>query len=91
MSLVEEDVVFGFVADEGAEVFADDAVPVGAVLFVEFFFDVFGHEVFDLEVIDCVFGLGGARGTSRMASAIMSEPSCMSMMLAFLIASVAIL
>ena len=57
MSLIEEDVIFCLVAYERAEIFADDAVPVGAVLLIKLLLDVFGHEVFDLEVIHCVFCL----------------------------------
>lgn len=58
MSFVEEDIIFGLVTDVGAEILADDAVPVSAVLLVELFFDVFGHEIFCFEVVDCVFSLG---------------------------------
>jgi hypothetical protein len=57
LPLVEEDVVFGLVANIGAEIFADDAVPVGAVLLIELFLDVFGHEVFCLECVHGVLGL----------------------------------
>ena len=46
MSFIEENVIFGFVADVGAKVLADYAVPVGAVLLIEFLFDMFGHEIF---------------------------------------------
>lgn len=66
-------------------------MPVGAVFFIELLFDVFGHEVFGLEVVDCELGLGEEGGTSRMASAIMSDPSGISIMFSFFIASVAIL
>lgn len=90
MSLVEEDVVFGLVAHEGAEVFANHAVPVSAVLLVEFVFDVLRHKILDFQVVHCVFRLSYRPNTSRMASAIMSDPSAMSMMFSFLIASVAI-
>lgn len=88
MSLVEEDVIFGLVAHKGAEIFPNDAVPVGAVLLVELFLDVFGHQVLDLEVVDCVFGLRGGRSTYFIASAIMSELSGMSIMFYFFITSV---
>ena len=57
LSLIEENVVFGLVADKGTEVFADDAVPIGAVLLVELFLDVFGHEVFCFQVVDRVLCL----------------------------------
>ena len=57
MSLVEEDVVFGLVADEGAEVLAHNAVPVGAIPLIEFLFNMLGHKVFYFESIDGVLGL----------------------------------
>ena len=57
MSLVEEDVAFGLVTDEGTEVFANHAVPVRSILLIEFDFDMFGHQVFHFEVVDCVLGL----------------------------------
>lgn len=91
MSFIEENVIFGFVADVGAKVLADYAVPVGAVLLIEFLFDMFGHEIFHFEVVDGIFGLNEWHFTSFMASAIMSDPSGISMMFYFLIASVAIL
>lgn len=67
MSFVEEDIIFSLVADKGAEILADDAVPVGAVLLVKLLFDVFGHEIFCFEVVDCVFSLSGKEYTSRIA------------------------
>lgn len=57
MSLIEEDVVFGLVAHIGGEVFAHNAMPVGAILFVKLFLDMFGHEVLHFDIINCVFGL----------------------------------
>jgi hypothetical protein len=58
LSLIKENVVFGLVADIRTEIFADYAMPVGAVFLIEFFLDVLRHEILDFEVINCVFGLG---------------------------------
>jgi hypothetical protein len=88
LSLIEEDVIFGLVAHKRAEIFANDAVPVGAVLLVELFLDVFGHQVLHLQVVDRVFCLRGGRNTYFSASAIMSELSGMSIMFYFFITSV---
>jgi uncharacterized membrane protein YecN with MAPEG domain len=88
LSLIEEDVIFGLVANKRAEIFANDAVPVGAILLVELFLDVFGHQVLHLQVVDCVFCLRGGRNTYFIASAIMSELSGMSIMFYFFITSV---
>lgn len=67
MSLVEEDVILGLVADKRVEVFADYAVPVGAVLLVELLLDVFGHQVLCLEVVDCELSLISVQSTSFIA------------------------
>jgi hypothetical protein len=88
LTLVKENVIFSLVADKGAKVFADNAVPIGSVLFVKLFFDVLGHQKLDFEVVNCVLGLYPKRGTSFIASAIMSELSGMSIMFSFLITSV---
>lgn len=88
MSLIEEDIILGLVANEGAEVLADHAVPVGAVLLIELLLDVFGHQVFHLQVVHCILGLNKDGSTSFMASAIMSELSGMSIMFYFFIAYV---
>lgn len=88
MSLVEENVVFSLVADIRTEVFADYAVPVGSIFLIKFLLNVFGHKILDFEVVNCVLGLDWSRVTSLMASAIMSEPSAISIMFYFLIASV---
>lgn len=88
MTLVEEDVVFGLVAGVGGKVLAHYTMPVGPVLFIELFFDVFGHEILDLDVIDCIFSLNlFTMGTYFIASAIMSELSGMSTILSFDITS----
>ena len=87
LSLVEEDVVFGLVTDEGTEVFADHTVPVGAVLLVKLLLYVLRHQVFRLQVVHCVLCLNYTNITSFMASAIMSDPSGISTMFSFLIAS----
>lgn len=57
MSFVEENVIFGFVADKRAEIFANNAMPICAVLFVELLLDMFRHEVFCFEIVDCILGL----------------------------------
>ncbi len=41
LSFIEEDIVFSFVAGVGGEVFANHAVPVATVFFIEFLLDVF--------------------------------------------------
>jgi hypothetical protein len=88
MTLVEEDVIFGLVAGIGGKVLTHDTMPVGTVLFIKLFLDVFGHEVLHLDVIDCVFSLYlFAMGTYFIASAIMSELSGMSTILSFDITS----
>ena len=83
-SFVEEDVVLGFVADEGGEVLADDAVPVGPVFFIELIFDMLGHFALDFDIIYRPSGLYSMKLTSFMASLVMSEFSAMSMMLVLL-------
>lgn len=88
MSLIEEDIVLGLVADKGTKVLAHHTMPVGSVLLVELLLYVFGHEVLHLEVVHCVLGLRCMRVTSFIASAIMSELSGMSIMFSFFIASV---
>jgi uncharacterized membrane protein YecN with MAPEG domain len=87
LPFIEKDIIFGFIADERAEVFANDAVPIGAVLLIELLLDMLGHEVLSFEGIDCVLGLSGCKATSFIASAIMSELSGMSMMFSFLMVS----
>ena len=88
MSLVEEDVVLGLVADEGVEVLADHAVPVGAVLLVEPLLYVLRHQVLRLQVVHRKLGLSCTKSTSFIASAIMSEWSGMSITFPFFASSV---
>ena len=88
MTLVEEYVVFGLVADERTEILADYAVPVGPVLLVKFLLDMLGHQKFSLQVVHRVLDLRLIKGTYFIASAIMSDPSGISTMFSFRIASV---
>lgn len=67
LSLIEEDVIFGLVANERAEIFAYYAMPISSIFFIEFFFDMFRHKVLNLQVIDCIFGLSFIVITSLMA------------------------
>ena len=52
MTHIEIDEMFGFMGDVGAEVPANNTVPGGVVLFIEFLFDVGGDVLFDVELFE---------------------------------------
>ena len=56
MTEVEVDEVLGFVGDVRAEVTANDAVPSGVVLLVEFLLDVGGDVLLDVELLKSLGG-----------------------------------
>lgn len=47
LTFIKENVVFGFIANEWAEVFANNTMPISSVFLVELFFDVLGHKILD--------------------------------------------
>ena len=53
---VEVDEVLGLVGHIGAEVTADDAMPGGVVLLVEFFLDESGDILLNVELLECLSG-----------------------------------
>lgn len=88
LPFIKENVIFGFIANEWAKVFANNTMPISSVFLVKLFLDVFGHKILDFEVINCIFCLYVIWDTSFIASAIISELSGMSILFSFLITSV---
>ena len=88
LSFIEEYVILGFIADMRCKALTNDAVPVCSIFLIELFLYMFGHKVFDFDIIDSVFGLSNKDFTSFIASAIISELSGISTMFSFLITSV---
>ena len=56
LAKVEVDKMAGLVCDVGAEVSADDAMPGGVILLIEFFLDVGGDVFFDVELLQGYVG-----------------------------------
>lgn len=67
LSLIEEDIILSLVANKGAEVLADHAVPIGAVLLVKLLLDMLGHQVLHLQVVHRVLRLNLTSSTSFIA------------------------
>ena len=88
LPLIEEDIILSLIADVRTEVFSNTAVSIRSILLIKLLLDMLRHKVFCLKVIDCIFSLCDKYCTSFIASAIISDPSGISMMFYFLITSV---
>ena len=56
LSKIEVDKMFGFMGDIASEIPANDTVPRGVVLFIEFFLDISGNVFLDVVFFKCLCG-----------------------------------